>query len=101
MTNAAAVAEATMNTNTNKPLYELRLSAIGTIDSQAMSVCTGILVPVANCTVGATASITTAGTMPVRRHSTARIAMAAIDNLSISCAPAAASRPEEQTAELQ
>src|SRR5208337_259028 len=88
---AARLAEMTMNRNTRSPLYELRLSATGAIDSQAIDDWVGIWAPIATCVAGLTASIAWPGKTPARRHSVARIAIVASAKRSASRARSAAS----------
>src|SRR5215467_7747177 len=52
---AVNVAEPARNSRINSPLYELRLFAIGTIDSQGRNVCCGIASPTSMCATGASA----------------------------------------------
>ena len=69
---AASVADMAMNRNTRSPLYELRLSATGAIDSQAIEDCVGIWAPMAACVAGLTASMARPGKTPAIRHSADR-----------------------------
>ena len=89
-----------MNTITSSPLYELRLSAIGTIESQGCPACAGMRLPRIWVATGASASITSPGRIPASRQSAARMNMAASEKRSTSCAASAAGprgRPRKVT----
>ena len=68
-----------MNRNTSSPLYELRLSAIGAIESQAIPACAGIRPPTAPLAAGDSASMKRPGKMPATRQRTASENIAASD----------------------
>ncbi len=65
-----------MKTSTSNPLYELRLSAIGTIESQGSLSCIGMWPPRISVAIGESASITSPGRIPASRQSAARMNMA-------------------------
>src|SRR5438445_79988 len=90
MTNTAREAEIVMNTITRSPLYELRLSAIGAIESQASLAWIGMRPPRISSVIGDSASITGPGRIPANRQSVARMNMAASEHRSTSCAASAA-----------
>src|ERR1043166_1168417 len=96
---AVSVPDTTRKNRITAPLYELRLSAIGTIESHG-SLCAGMRPPASGATTFASRSITGPGSTPVMKHSTAKIPMAASEQRSTSCAFAAASvrgRPRKLT----
>ena len=66
-----------MNTITSNPLYELRPSAIGTIESQASLAWIGMAPPRISTAIGDNVSITRPGRIPASRQSAARKNMAA------------------------
>ena len=66
-----------MNTITSNPLYELRLSAIGTIESQALLAWIGMRPPRIWIVIGESASITGPGRIPASKQSAARMNIAA------------------------
>src|SRR5258708_13961197 len=100
MTDAAIVAENAMNNITSNPLYELRLSAIGTIESQGSLAWIGMRPPRISSVIGESASITGPGRIPARRQSADRMNMAESEYRSTSCAASAAGlrgRPRKLT----
>src|SRR5438445_303799 len=100
MANAAIEADETTKMKTSRPLYELRLSAIGTMESQPAPTCCGMLAPIRLLAMGASASMKKPGRMPAIRQIAARRYIADKEYLSISCAVAAAGvrgRPRKLT----
>src|SRR5258708_35395217 len=75
MTDAAIVAENAMNSITSNPLYELRLSAIGTIESQGSLAWIGMRPPRISSVIGESAAITGAGRSPAREQRSDRTNM--------------------------
>ena len=71
MANAARLPEIAMNRKTRRPLYELRLSAMGTIECQSMPDCSGMRSPTNAVTTGANASMKYPGRVPATRHTAA------------------------------
>ena len=53
ITSTVSEADAAMNRNTSRPLYELRALATGTMDSHATPSCVGMCAPVSACVTGA------------------------------------------------
>src|ERR1700736_1795047 len=99
MNAAVSVPDTTRKNKITAPLYELRLSAIGTIESHG-SFCTGMRPPASGATTPESRSITGPGSTPVMKHSAAKIPMAASDQRSTSWALAAGSlrgRPRKLT----
>src|SRR5580765_4416842 len=100
MAPAASDAERVIKMKTRRPLYELRLSTIGTIVNHASVDCTGILPFRRLSDTGAKPSITKPGRTPTSRHSVAKTNIAARENPSTSFAPLAAglrARPRKLT----
>ena len=85
MTLAARDAEMTMNRNTSSPLYELRLSAIGAIESQAIAGLRRHSAADRRCSpTGARASMKRPGKTPAMRHRAASANIAARVKRSVS-----------------
>src|SRR6202171_3057249 len=100
MTKTADEADIVMNTSTSNPLYELWLSAIGTIESQGSLAWIGMRPPRISVVIGESASITSPGKIPASRQSAARMNMAESEYRSTSSAASAASlrgRPRNVT----
>ena len=76
MTKTASEADTVMNTITSKPLYELRLAAIGTIESHGSLACIGMRLPRICTVIGESASMTNPGKIPASRQSMARMNIA-------------------------
>src|SRR5258708_732448 len=87
---AHSPAEAVMNASTKRPLYELLVSAIGTIESHAWPSWAGMRPPTVAWAAGARASMTRPGSTPASRHRAVRMNMAPSENASVSRADAAA-----------
>src|SRR5258708_32007665 len=83
-------AEAVMNASTRRPLYELLVSAIGTIESHAWPSWAGLRPPPVAWAAGARASTTRPGSTPASRHRAGRMNMAPNANTSVSRADAPA-----------
>src|SRR6516162_7825102 len=89
-----------MKRNTSIPLYELRLSAIGTIESHSTAVCVGIRSPTRLLATGASESMKGPGRIPATRQRAAKMNIAVSDHLCASRARSAASvrgRPRKVT----
>src|SRR5271165_2133978 len=91
ITLAASEAETAMNRNTSSPLYELRLCAIGAIESHAIPACAGIRPPTAPLTAGDRASMNKPGNTPATRQRAASENIAASAKRLLSRAFLAAS----------
>src|ERR1700710_2138862 len=89
MKNTASEADTVMNTITSSPLYELRLSAIGTIESQASLAWIGMRLLRISIVTGESASITGPGRIPASKQRAARMNMAASEVRSTSGAGSA------------
>ena len=76
MKKTAREADIVMNAITSNPLYELRLSVIGAIDSQASLACIGMWLPRIAVVTGERASITSPGRIPASKQSAARMNIA-------------------------
>ena len=100
MKKTASDADIVMKTITSNPLYELRLSAIGTIESHGSLAWIGMRPPRISVVIGESASITSPGRIPASRQSAARMNMADSEYRSTSCAVSAAGlrgRPRKVT----
>ena len=100
MTRIADDAESVMNTSTSKPLYELRLAAIGTIESHGSLSCIGMRLSRIASVIGESASITSPGSIPASRQNAARMNIAESEYRSTSSAFSAAGlrgRPRKVT----
>ena len=76
MKKTASEAHIVMNTSTSSPLYELRLAAIGTIESHGSLACIGMRLPRICTVMGESASMTNHGKTPASKQSTPRVNIA-------------------------
>src|SRR5260221_14583821 len=82
--------DATRNVRMMSPLYELRLSPIGTIDIRGTAAWGGIVPPVNMSVTDESASMTKPGSTPARKQTAASTNIAVRENVSTSAAAFAA-----------